>query len=69
VSEVLAASSGDLVLDLDYIYFIDEAGLLALRRLKQAVEGSGRRLVLRRVNSAALRLLQTTEMAGNFEVR
>jgi anti-anti-sigma factor len=68
VSGAFGAPSGDLVLDLDDVYFIDSSGLLALIRVKRAIEAYGGRLVLRRVNSFARTLLETTELAENFEI-
>ncbi len=69
LEEVVAATGGDLVLDLARMPFVDSTGLRILIDVRRHLDARGRRLVLRAMQPDVERLLRLTAMEAWFEPR
>ena len=69
LEEVVAATGGDLVLDLARMPFVDSTGLRILIDARRHLDARGRRLVLRAMQPDVERLLRLTAMEAWFEPR
>ncbi len=67
LEEVVAATGGDLVLDLSRMPFVDSTGLRILIDARRHLDARGRRLVLRAMQPDVERLLRLTAMEAWFE--
>lgn len=65
MSEVIAAGSGDVVMELSEVSFIDSTGLRMMLDLHRTLTGQGRRLRLRGAQGPVRRLFELTAM---FEI-
>ncbi|HET6692614.1 MAG TPA: STAS domain-containing protein [Miltoncostaeaceae bacterium] len=64
----LAATDGDVVLDVSGVAFIDSVGLEVLIRMHRLLAAEGRRLVLREPAPPLARLLELTMLERTFAV-
>ncbi len=62
--QIAAGSTGDVVLDMDMVSFIDSSGLRALLDLRRRMTSEGRRLLVRNASGPVRRLLELSGMDG-----
>lgn len=66
---VLRASSGDVVLDMLQVVYLDSTALRALLASRKVAEERGSRLVLVVAQKAVLHVLEVTGLSALFEMR
>jgi len=67
--ENLESAQAELVLDLSAVHRLDAAGLRAMERLADAVDGTETRLILTNINIDIYRALKLAKLAARFDFR